>query len=214
MTNQTLLVVEDHPLISLMIQDFCQDISPTTQVHVANSIAQARELTFDPPRAIIFDLSLSDSEGQATIDQIHAVFPHTPGMIYTGLVNDACKGRAAELGYDILLKTHSHKVLIEHLRRILVRGGFKLQQVAEPGNPYQSNIAGADGGKPLTLRQVEILRLTAEGMSAKMVGQRLGLSPETVRGHFREIFRRLNVSSKTQAISVFLEAERRARFHE
>jgi DNA-binding NarL/FixJ family response regulator len=60
----------------------------------------------------------------------------------------------------------------------------------------------------LTWRQVEIMRMTAEGLSAKMVAQRMGLSPETVRGHIREIFKRLEVSNKAQAVNVFLKAER------
>jgi len=50
--------------------------------------------------------------------------------------------------------------------------------------------------------------MTAEGLSAKMVAQRIGLSPETVRGHIREIFKRLEVSNKAQAVNVFLKAER------
>ncbi|MGF5856331.1 helix-turn-helix transcriptional regulator [Klebsiella pneumoniae] len=36
----------------------------------------------------------------------------------------------------------------------------------------------------------------------------MGLSPETVRGHIREIFKRLEVSNKAQAVNVFLKAER------
>ena len=47
-----------------------------------------------------------------------------------------------------------------------------------------------------------------EGLSAKMVAQRIGLSPETVRGHIREIFKRLEVSNKAQAVNVFMKAER------
>ena len=58
------------------------------------------------------------------------------------------------------------------------------------------------------------MRMTAEGLSAKMVAQRIGLSPETVRGHIREIFKRLEVSNKAQAVNVFLKAERSVKMKE
>jgi DNA-binding NarL/FixJ family response regulator len=210
MKNQKILVLEDHPLISMVIEDVCKDMAPQAQIHVVTSLAQAREHLFEKPELIIFDLVLADSTGQDTIDWIDSMFPKVCGLIYTGFVNEIIRIRAEQCSYLVLEKTCSQSALAHEIEAVLFKSGILQGNSSDsiPTNEHQSNIAAYPGAKPLTLRQVEIMRMTAEGLSAKMVAQSMGLSPETVRGHIREIFRRLEVSNKAQAVNVFLKAER------
>lgn len=210
MKTQKILVLEDHPLISMVIEDVCKDMVPHAQLVVVTSLAQARDHVFDKPDLIIFDLTLVDSRGQETIDWLESMFPNVCGLIYTGFVNEEIKARSAQSGYAVLDKTCSQSVLAHEIEAALFKAGILSKTAADnaPANEHQSNIVAYPGAKPLTWRQVEIMRMTAEGLSAKMVAQRIGLSPETVRGHIREIFKRLEVSNKAQAVNVFLKAER------
>lgn len=210
MKNQKILVLEDHPLISMVIEDVCRDMAPHTQIHVATSLVQAREHVFEKPDLIIFDLTLVDSKGQETIDWLDSMFPNVCGLIYTGFVNESVQARAAQSGYSVIEKTCSQSALAHEIESVLFKSGIlnRTSSDSAPANEHQSNIVAYPGAKPLTWRQVEIMRMTAEGLSAKMVAQRIGLSPETVRGHIREIFKRLEVSNKAQAVNVFLKAER------
>jgi DNA-binding CsgD family transcriptional regulator len=85
---------------------------------------------------------------------------------------------------------------------------FSLRQV----NPRRllERIATAAGQEPvgesirnrrrLTSRESEILRLTAQGMKTRQIADRLCISAQTVRSHFKNIYQKLGVHSRTQAV--------------
>lgn len=60
------------------------------------------------------------------------------------------------------------------------------------------------GGDDLTVREIEVLELLAEGVSSRAMAQRLFLSPNTVRNHAQSILRKLRVHSRLEAVSVAL----------
>jgi DNA-binding NarL/FixJ family response regulator len=53
--------------------------------------------------------------------------------------------------------------------------------------------------RPLSPRQAELLSLIAAGMDNKTIARHLGISDKTVKNHLTELFRRINVQSRTQA---------------
>ena len=55
--------------------------------------------------------------------------------------------------------------------------------------------------EPLSERELEILGLIAQGLSNREIGQRLFLALDTVKGHNRHIFEKLQVESRTEAIA-------------
>ena len=55
--------------------------------------------------------------------------------------------------------------------------------------------------EPLSERELEILRLIAEGLSNREIGERLFLALDTVKGHNRRLFDKLQVNSRTEAIA-------------
>ncbi len=58
----------------------------------------------------------------------------------------------------------------------------------------------------MSVRELEVLRLAASGMSNKEIASSLGLNIRTVKGHFADIFTKLGVSSRTEAIMTGLRA--------
>ena len=60
--------------------------------------------------------------------------------------------------------------------------------------------ASTGRGRGLSPRQVEVLRLVADGGSNRAIGERLGMSDRTVEVHLRNVFDRLGVSSRTEAV--------------
>ena len=62
--------------------------------------------------------------------------------------------------------------------------------------------AGLDRSGPLTLRESEILRLAAKGLSGRQVARQLGISPKTVERHKTRIFAKLGVPNQTAAVSI------------
>lgn len=51
---------------------------------------------------------------------------------------------------------------------------------------------------PLTFRQEEVLRLVAQGKTSRQIGLELGLSPQTVKNHLSNIYKRLGIPGRTQ----------------
>ncbi len=58
---------------------------------------------------------------------------------------------------------------------------------------------GADGSTPLLERELDILRLVAQGLDNNEIGERLGLSDKTIRNRLTVIFDKLYVNNRTQA---------------
>jgi DNA-binding NarL/FixJ family response regulator len=54
---------------------------------------------------------------------------------------------------------------------------------------------------PLSARELEVLRLVAQGLSSKAIGRRLSLSPSTVNHHIQSIFNKLDVDTRAQAVA-------------
>ena len=69
--------------------------------------------------------------------------------------------------------------------------------LASSGSSTRAPRLSAPGG--LTPRQVDVLRLLAEGLSNKEIGQRLGISARTAEHHVQDIYTRLGVSSRAPA---------------
>ncbi len=51
----------------------------------------------------------------------------------------------------------------------------------------------------LTAREIEVMRLVAEGLTNKQIAERLGISPSTVDTHIQSIYNRLDISSRSAA---------------
>lgn len=70
-----------------------------------------------------------------------------------------------------------------------------------PGRQIQLRTSGADLIEPLTQREIEVLRLIAEGLANREIAQRLVISPDTVKVHTRNIYGKLGVKKRTQAVA-------------
>jgi len=91
------------------------------------------------------------------------------------------------------------RAMMVHLFRDVTSTKHLLQlvrdNVAQPPSPN-----GADPS-PLSRREVEILRLMAGGANTKMLAERLHVSPATIRNHAQNIFTKLNVHSRLEAVA-------------
>ena len=60
--------------------------------------------------------------------------------------------------------------------------------------------------EPLTERELDVLRLAAKGLTNKAIGQALDISDRTVQGHLANIYGKLNVGSRTEAVTEALKS--------
>jgi DNA-binding CsgD family transcriptional regulator len=84
---------------------------------------------------------------------------------------------------------------------------IKVGQRSDAAEPIRTSTYPAFYPAGLTEREVEILRLVAQGLTDAQVAERLVISPRTVHGHLRSIYGKLDVSSRTAATRFAIEQQ-------
>ena len=205
-TNR-ILIVDDHTVVRHALH-LMLDLKPGFEVvgeaqDGLEAIIQTRSLQ---PDVILMDLEMPRMSGLDAIVEIHREFPKVRILVLTSFVDDQKIAAAIKAGaMNYLLKNSSPAELVQAIQEVyqgstnlspeiarrLVAG---LQQPAKPGT--SENL--------LSKREVEILRLAASGSSNLDIAATLFISEGTVRFHFSNIFRKLQVTNRSQAILVAL----------
>jgi len=163
---------------------------------VAGAIAEARRLR---PSVVLMDYRLPDGEGTAAARAIRDENPATRVLILTASAEDALLREVLRAGCSgIVTKGRSVGDLVRAVRaaaagETVITPALLERVIAPPVDDAGSGL--------LTARQVEILRLAAEGLATDEIAAKLGLSLHTVRNHLQSCIRKLGVHSKTQAVS-------------
>lgn len=156
----------------------------------------------DAADVFLLDISLTGMNGIDAIDEIKKVCPNAyiimltvyedPEMIFTALT----KGAA---GY--LTKNSPTKKTVDAIKEVLNGGGPMSPNVARLViGSFQKN-----KNSPLSKRETEILEHIANGKSGTKIAKELFIDSETVKSHIKNIYAKLNVNSKADAIKAARE---------
>lgn len=157
------------------------------------------------PDVVLMDLRMPHLGGVAATRRLHAAHPDVRVLVLTTFDDDEdiFEGlRAGALGY--LLKDASSAKLFEAVRAA-ARGESFLQPsvAAKVVAEFARLTEGAPRGEvlvdPLSDRELEVLRLVAQGASNKEVAAQLYIAEGTVKNHLTSIFSKLDVRDRTQA---------------
>jgi len=210
------LIADDHAIVR---KGICALLATEPEIEVVGeaeegreAITQARRLS---PDVILMDLVMPRVDGLEAIRHITACQPEARILVLTSFDGDDKVFpaiRAGALGY--LLKDTGPDELIRAIQQVH-RGESSLhptvarkllQEVSRP----TGKAAEPD---PLTQREIEVLRLVANGWSNREVADRLHISEATVRTHVSNILGKLNLCSRTQA-ALYALREGLASLHE
>jgi len=157
------------------------------------------------PDVIIMDVAMPKLTGIEATRQIKALFPSVAVLILTGYDYDEYIFGLMEAGAaGYLLKDVSGDDLIHAIRAVyagepvlhpIVARKLMARFTSEAG---KTAVAGPE--ELLTQRELEVLKLAAKGMSNKDIGEDLVISVRTVQAHLRDIFNRMGVGSRSEAI--------------
>ena len=214
----TMLIVDDHPLTrdgltALLSGNGFEILGEAAGGREA--IELARELQ---PDVILLDLSMPDLDGLSALPELRTAAPACEVVVLTASGDEenllaAIRGGAA--GY--LLKTEPPERLVEFLHSA-VRGEAALsgavarrllEQVrtgARPDAGIPDTIAGR-----LSARELEVLLLLDEHLGTDQIAKRLFISEHTVRSHVKSLLRKLEVSSRREALEKLAAARSQAR---
>ncbi|WP_427007532.1 response regulator [Pseudarthrobacter sp. H2] len=203
-----ILIVDDHRTFTELLAG-ALDREPDfrtvgSAVSVESGVRLCRELA---PDVVVMDYHLPDGDGLAAATRILQDAPDTRIIMLTGDPSQDLLRRAAGIGIcGFLPKDGSLATMLDTLRH--ARTG---NMVVHPSLVAQMGVtapdpAGAPLGPPLSPRELDVLRLMAEGQEIRGVANSLGISIHTCRGYVKTIFSKLGSHSQSEAMA---EAELR-----
>ena len=147
------------------------------------------------PSVTLLDLRMPHADGVCAIHEIRREDDSAKIVILTTYDGDNDIYRAVKAGAKgYLLKDARREELVDCIRRVN-NGETCIPQA------LLQKLATGISSEPLTDREAEVLNLLANGKSNKEIGAKLFISEFTVKGHLRNIFTKLNVLSRTEAIT-------------
>ncbi len=166
--------------------------------------------TFDenPPDVVLMDIGMPDKSGIEWVGILQEKYPHIHALMLT-VHSDEEKIfqslRAGAVGY--LLKTTAPEKLITSIREAYAGGAPMSGEVARKvllyfQQPKQTNVFSS-----LSQRELDVLLALTEGYTYKSIADKLFVSVNTVRFHLRNIYAKLHVRSRTEAVAKALKSK-------
>lgn len=201
------LIVEDDACAQQRLRGLLAEVTGAgTRIDAAGTLADARRLaTGDVPYALaLVDVQLPDGCGVDFIGWLRNARPSLPAVIVSSWAEEGTILTALRHGAAGYLLKHVEDIELTMQLRCLQRGGAAIDPViarrllallpqAEPPPPANETIH-------LSSRETEILRLVARGLSNREIADSTGLSRLTIETHTRNIYRKLEVGSRTAAV--------------
>jgi DNA-binding NarL/FixJ family response regulator len=199
MTNDSVirvLVADDHPIVRAGLASFLAVEGDLLVVGEAANGAEAVELfRLHRPDVVLLDLRMPVMDGVAATRALIGEAPGASIIVLTSFDGDENIFRALEAGArGYALKDTIRAELIRMVRA--VHAGRR----SIPA-PVAARLAEHTPRMRLTVREVEILRLAADGLSNSEVASRIYRSEATVKVHLRNIYAKLNVCDRTAAVT-------------
>lgn len=199
-TEIRVLIVDDHSLVAEGLANIINYDSEMTVVAQAEdgqqAIARYRE---HQPDVTLMDLRMPGMGGVEAITAICAEFKSARIIVLTTYDGDEDIYRGLQAGAQgYLLKDAKPSELLNAIR--LVHSGQQYVSLT-----VASKLVGRMNNPVLSERELEVLRLIAQGLSNQDIGTALNIGESTVKSHVTHILTKLGVSDRTQAVIVSIK---------
>jgi DNA-binding NarL/FixJ family response regulator len=195
MSDPRCLIADDHPALLSAVSGYLSQngfevVGPVSDGRRAVTLAADTQ-----PELALIDFRMPRLAGTDLVRELKEASPDTVIAVYTADADEKIAHDVMAAGaVALVLKEAPLADLVRALEAALAGGSYLDPALQRAGSPK---------GK-LTPRELDVLRLLAEGLQHEEIGRRLGISSETVRTHLRKASDRLGASTRTQAVATAL----------
>lgn len=200
------MIVDDHPLVRIGMATVINQQADMTIVAETDSGHRALELfRSHRPDVVLMDMRLRGDSGARAASVIVGEFPDARVLMISNYEGDEDIRQALAAGAKgYLFKSIVEDELVDAIREIHAGRDYIPKSVT--GRLQEHGSSGR-----LTRREEEMLELLGKGMNNREMGQVLGIAEDTVKTHLKGLFRKLEVSTRAEAVH---EAMQRGFIHE
>ena len=205
MAKIRVLLAEDHVIVREGTRELVQHEPDMEVVGEASDGEEAIQLAAKlRPDVVIMDIAMPKLNGIEATKQIKELYPATAVLVLTAYDDDQYIFALLEAGAaGYLLKNVRGRELIDAIRAVYAGESVLhpaitrkvIESFMPAGKPAERRIA-----EPLSEREMEVIKLAGRGMSNKDIAEELSLSVRTVQAHLGNIFNKLGVGSRTEAV--------------
>lgn len=199
------VLADDHRVVRQGIRSFLEEAGDIEVVAEAADGEQALELVAaHKPDVLVLDVRMPKLSGVEVARQVAERHPGVRVLILTAYDDDPyifALLKAGAAGY--ILKTADSAELVRAVRMVAAGQPALAPEVAQKvvcrvaGGPRS---VGDEVVQPLSERELEVLRLAAKGLTNRAIGLSLSISDRTVQGHLANIYSKLHVNTRTEAV--------------
>lgn len=200
------IIVDDHEAVREGLRWMLREDAVEILGEAADGEALLQMLETASPDAVLLDLSMPGMGGHEVLARLRAAGRTVPVVVLTMHDDDASVDRALGLGAaGYILKSAPRDEMLRALRAATSGGAYVQPSLAKP--LIERHVALPVSETPgetavqLTPRQVQLLRALAAGRSNKELAHELELSQATVKGYLKDLYRRLDVTSRAGAVA-------------
>lgn len=191
--RRRVVAADDHPTVLAAVCDALEANDMVVVARAADGDAALDAIAREQPEVALVDLVMPGKTGIEVARQARRLSPQTAVVLFTAYGEPAILAEALEAGVrGIVLKDAPIDDVVRAIHTVC--GG---------GRYVDGRLAGALSTKDvvLTERELSVLSLLADGLRNDEIGQRLVISPETVKVHIAKAVRKLEATTRTQAVA-------------
>ena len=199
------VIADDHNIVRAGIRELLADEPDIEVVGEARNGQEAVELALrQRPAVVVMDINMPVLSGVEATRQIHAAAPEVRVLVLTAYQDDPYLYGLLDAGAaGYVLKTAEDSEIVR-----AVRATAAGQSVIDPAvMPRLLARLTRPSAQPdaLSERELAVLRLAAQGQTNKQIGAELHISDRTVQNHLANVYGKLGVASRTEAVTVALQ---------
>ena len=198
------VLVDDHPIVLHGLQQLFERHNEFEVVACCADGDRALEAVRSlQPDVLVLDLRMPGTSGLDVLRTLASEHVACRTVLLTAAIRDEDAVQAVQLGAKgIVLKDSQPESLLDCVRRVH-RGEQWIDRDTldrAVGTVYRREAPNAKPTTPLTPREIEIVRMVAQGLRNRVIAERLSISEGTVKVHLHNIYEKFNVDGRLELV--------------